>query len=445
MLIIHILSVMARDVVLKMRSNVEEKDMQVLHDLSNVALKFDNQMEDKKYIIETEGITAKFNSALDAKEVLKGLSVINNVPKEMEAIVESLKGKKADLVEELKSGAYNFIVFFIDSAEDLNKIRDLNDNGMRYFLSSDKELAKQLGVSFPGVLGYNSVDKNMVRLPFGTQMSSILAAVTLDSFSKLSTISYQKLQQIEQPIYYIIDANQTFEHFYNELGGMCKEFSSECKFLFFKPAEISTLVELLDVKPEDYPLLVYVTREKKNIVRRLNKDNFVENVQNMLNNKLESIKFASKLPEDNDSRGLQVLNTYTIEDFINNDSVDRLVAFTASSCQYCIMMRPEVELLGKELKKKNLPILCGDYNFVENEEVPGIIVDKVPLILFIKKGTKEVIPVDEGVRTFSGLIEYLEKNASFIIKASEYAEMTKPNKEEGFSEKHSKEVEKEGL
>ncbi len=361
----------------------------------------------------------KFISAAESVVTHEIEGLINNtphlhkVPEDFREIVSSISEKKNSISEEIKSGAFTFIVFFSDKSEDVAKLKDLEDvPGFRHFFSSDKELANSLGVEFPGVFAYNSVDKNILRLPFYSSVDTTLATVTLNALLQLRSVSYKSLQQLIVPIFYFIDNKRDFEAVKQSFGDLCKEFSSQCKFLFFSPDEVGGLINMIEPAESDYPMIVFLSRNRKTLVRSITTENFRTSVNSILSNNSELLRFSSKIPADNDSRGLRVLNSDTVADFIANKSVDRIISFTTTSCQYCLILKPEIERLGKILKSHGISIIFGDYNILENEEIDNYRIEKVPQLYFFKKDSQEPILLPSELRTASSIFAYLKENSS---------------------------------
>lgn len=135
----------------------------------------------------------------------------------------------------------------------------------------------------------------------------MVSAASLSFFSKVDQESFRRLQELDQPIFYILDKIGSFTSLRSEFSHVMKPLSSKLKFVYFSPEEVPALVKLLDLTESDYPVLVNMNKDGKYAVKNITKNNLSSSVEGIINKKIPTIKFSAKIPEDNESRTVKVL------------------------------------------------------------------------------------------------------------------------------------------
>lgn len=450
MLFYYLLSVAAKTITLKAQSKDELTKIKEIHNVSSSMFNivFDKALEADKYVIESNNIAIPANDLFELKELITISETLEDVPNQIGDVFETLKNVKNDPISDLKSGAFNFAVFFTNKPEDFKLLKGIEESsGFKYFISSDESLAKKLNSAFPGIVAYNALDKNVLNIPFYGTFVAISSAISVRAFSKISNDAFKRLQDLEQPIYYIIDKTENYEKIANDFGSLFKAQASLAKFIFFTPEEIPTLINLVKAQDSDYPMVINLSKNHKSVVRQLTLGNFATSMENLKNQKAESLRFASTIPEDNEKRPLKVLNSDTIHPLIENVSSDRIIAFTSPKCGHCLKLKPELIRFATMLSEKKRNITVGEYNIIENEDVGGLEITGIPVIYYIAKGTKELVLLDGAIRDVEKLLKYVaEKGVSAQIKLEDFKDvLSKPEEAEKYdvgAEKASYQVNK---
>lgn len=409
-MIVHLIGIAAKAMVLKTKTADSFNNL-----LTNTGLEkerfsvsFDSSLGDDEFIVQEDKFVLNAKSAEEVQSFVEIVDNFEEVPKEINEIVKTVSVLNEDPIRDLKSGAYNFMIFFTDKSEHIVKLKGLDSvGGVKFFVSSDESLAKSMNVSFPSVLVYNSKDKNLFTLPFTESVSGLISAATLSSFTKIDQESFKLLQSLEQPIFYVIDHKGNYQNIKKELGAEMKVLSYKLKFVFFAPQEIPALIQLMNVEDSDYPMLINLGKDGKFAIKNINKDNFMTSVHKIINKEVPPVKFVAKLPADNESRPVKILNTETIKDTINNTNVDRLIVFTSPRCGYCTSLKPILDKFSTILKEKNIQLLIGDYSVIENEEVSGYDTQAVPALFLLTKGSSSSKKLPNECRSIKTLLEYI--------------------------------------
>lgn len=421
----------------------------VIGNRTNIEVEVDSSLAKDQYNVLIGEMKISGASKELLKEIINGSSNISNVPKEMKEIINELSMKKKDLVSDLKSGAFNFATIFTNDPEFSKVFKELEKiKGIYLFHSSSKEEADNLGVSFPGVLGFNSEDSNVLILPFHNNIDAVVSAISIPAFSPINQENYKYLQTLEQRLFYVIDNTGSFEENKAKFNSAAKQCSSFAKFIYFTPEDVPALMPLLNVKEGDFPILLSLAGDGKGIVRGVKPEGFLGGVQSLITQTAEKLVFSSTIPEDNESRDVKVLNTASLPLAFSNGEKDVLVSFTSPTCQYCQMLEPELAKFSKILSENNVPIFVGNYNIMENEEPANYKITGVPTIYFLKKGASTAIKVPSDVRNLAQLLDFVSKegetskinleNYSEHLKAKEAeqeAEVSEEDSEEKVEEK----------
>lgn len=86
-------------------------------------------------------------------------------------------------------------------------------------------------------------------------------------------------------------------------------------------------------------------------------------------------------------------------------------------------LKPELEKLADVLAEKKIDIMIGDYNVIENEEIDELDIVGVPVMYFIKKGSKELIKLPNELRSAEKLLEFIStEGVSAKIVVSDFTE-----------------------
>lgn len=423
-------AVAARTVLLRANSETDLAKFRETNIIDNelIEVAYDKDIAKNEFVVETQKVSVPAKDTEELGEVLRITETFSTLPSEIPDIFEALAAPKStSLVEDLKTGAFSFAIFFTNDSANVLSLKGIEaSSGFKYFFSSDEELAKKLGATeFPCVVAYNAVDKNTVRIPFYDNFASTYSAFAISAFSKVTSDNFKHLQSLQQNIFYIIDKSENYPKIKKSFENQMKGFSSAAKFVFFTPEEIPALISLVNTNDSQYPLLINLNKEIKSIVRGVTVDNFAQSVEDLVNNKAELLRFAAKIPEDNETRAVKVINTDTIATVKKNDTVDRLIAFTSPKCGFCQQLKPVLEKLGKALLEKGVDIYVGNYNVVENESVTDIPITGVPTIFYIKKGTDTMIKLPNELRSLGGLLEFISKEGvSAKVVMKDFAEIT---------------------
>lgn len=395
-----------------------------------IELAIDSQLAKDQYNVLLGDLSIKGTDKALLDEILAISSAMKEIPRDMAQIIHELTLKRDDIISDLKSGAYNFATVFTNDPESIKQLKGIEKaNHIRFFFSTSKELADSFQVPFPGVLAYNATDKNLLRLPFRSSFDSLVAAITLPSLSPINQENFKYYQALDQKLFYIINNIGTYEADKKRFGEVAKQCSSFAKFIFFTPEDVPALIPLLKVSDSDYPIMISLATEGKGLVRSVTPESFAPGVQSLITQTAEKILFASVIPEDNESRPVKVLNTHSLPATAEATEKDVLIAFTSPSCKFCQALEPELESVAKILSEKEVPVVIGNYNIMENEELEKFKVSGVPTLFFIKKGTNTPVVVPSDIRSASKLLKYLaEESVASKINLEDYADFMKEEK-----------------
>lgn len=392
----------------------------------------DKDLQNDQFVFKMGDLSINANDKKLLSDLISISSALKEVPTELKEIFNELSMKNEDLVSDLRSGAYSFAVLFTDDVEAIKILQGIEKiRHIKFFLSSSKTDAESLGVSFPGVMAYSSSDKNILKLPFPTSLDGLVASVSVPAFSSIDQENFKYLQSLDQKLFYVIDGTRSFADNKKDFNSGAKQCSSFAKFVFFTPADVPTLVPLLKVKESDYPVLLSLAREGKCIVKSLKPEGFLSGVQSLITQTAEKIIFSSPIPEDNETRPVRVLSTETLlPTFSPSSDRDVLVAFTSPSCKYCQALTPVLEKFSKLLIEKNIPLVVGNYNVMENEEPKDFEVSGVPSIYFLKKGATTPVKLAGEIRTLPLFLDYISKEGiTSKIDLADFEEHMKAEKE----------------
>lgn len=261
-MLLYLAAVAARSIVFRTQSN---EDLSKLADIygtydGDLKIELNSELEKNSFVVEAGDISIPVSGKEELKSVIGITEKLEEAPAQLADIVEALRQRRISMLEDLKSGAFSFAVFFTKDQKQVKSLKGIEEtSGMQYFISSDEELAKKLGAPFPSVYVYNAVDRTVLSLPFYEQFASLHAAMTTPAFSKITPASIRMLQNLSQSIVYVIARREAYRAVKYQLSPAMKKYSSDVKFIYFAPEEISSLVSLIGSKDEDYPLLPSIT------------------------------------------------------------------------------------------------------------------------------------------------------------------------------------------
>ncbi|ELA41973.1 uncharacterized protein VICG_00990 [Vittaforma corneae ATCC 50505] len=415
----------------------------------------DSQLPKGQYNLQLEELSINGASLEDIKKYMSTCSSLRSISsEEIKNVINALSFKKADdEISDLKSGAYTFALIFANDVESLKNLEGVDRiQHIRFYLFTKKEDADKYGVPFPGVLAYSTADRNWLKMPFRGKLDALVASISIPAFSPISQENFRYFQSLDQKLFYVIDSARSFEENKNDFNEVAKQCSSFAKFIFFTPEDVPALIPLLKLQSSDYPILLSLAREGKGIVRSLKPETFLNGVQSLITQSAEKIVFSSNIPEDNESRPVKVLSTETLPQVLSSSDKDVLIAFTSPSCKFCQALEPELKDFGKILSERNVPILVGNYNIMENEEPASQFeIAGVPTIYFLKKGASTPSKVPSNIRSVPQLLEYISKEGTTSkINLDEYSEYLKvqekaePSESEHSEHAHKEESEEDG-
>lgn len=416
---------------------------------SDIKIIVDKQIPENEFVLKVSDMSISGTETNTLKKLLEITSALSEMPSNIDSVLAELSYKKTpDLETKLKSGAYSFATIFTDDPELIKSLHGIETiSNTMFFLSTNKEKAASLNVPFPGVLSYNAQENNVVKMPlFLSSFDAFIAAIQMPSFSRISHENFKYLQSLDQKLFYIIDKNTEFQKNKDKFNEYTKKCTGYAKFIYFTPDEVPALMPLLNTNESEYPLLLSLAKEGKGIVRSLQPEKFMDSVQKLLTQSGERLQFSSKIPADNETRAVKVLNTETLPSTIANSDKDILIVFVSTSCRYCMALKPELEKFSKVLSDNKVQIFVGTYNVTENEDQnENYEIEGVPTLYFVKKGSKTPMKVPAEVRSATQLLSFVSKEGETskidFDKFSEYIktgqESQAPQAEKEDSEKAS--------
>ncbi|KAM0680428.1 Protein disulfide-isomerase A3 [Glugoides intestinalis] len=380
---------------------------------SDIQIIVDKQVPENSFILKLSDMSISGTESDTLKKLLEITSALSEMPTNIDSILSELSYRKTlDLEAKLKSGAYSFATIFTDDPELIKSLHGIEMvNNITFFLSTNKEKAASQNVPFPGVLAYNAQENNLIKMPLTSgSFDSLIAAIQMPSFSRISHDNFKYLQTLEQKLFYIIDKNGEFEKNMERFHEYTKKCSGYAKFIYFTPEEVPALIPLLNTNEAEYPLLLSLAKEGKGIARSLEPEKFMDSVQKLITQSGERLQFSSKIPADNETRAVKILNTETLPKIMANSDKDVLVAFISTSCRYCMALKPELEKFSKLLSDNKVPLFVGTYNTTENEDQNVTYeIEGVPTLYFLKKGSKVPMKVPTEVRAVADLLSLISK------------------------------------
>lgn len=388
-------------------------------------------LKENEVTLTYNDIKISYKSVDEAIQVYEVLENMKGYMQNLTEIVTEIQTKERTFESDLKSGVYNFIVFFTDKPTDIQKIAAFEQqSGFKIMLSTKKEEAKKVGANFPGIYCYNAEEKNAYTMDLPMSLHNISNAILLKSFDKIGADNIRLFQSWEKKmIYFINNKDASFEDDAKRFSTITKKYTTEAKVLHFKPEDVPLLDKLLKLKDSDYPVMVTLEDKAKYAVKGVTEANMEQGLKDLIAGKAPKVTFASEIPADNDTKLVKVLNTDTISKERVDTKKDKFIVFTSPNCGHCKNLKPVLDQLSQALKDKKVEIDFFDYNTIENEPLEDIKIEGVPAIFFKQKGKKDMIKV-EGKRSVAELLTYVSENGvSAKVNTADYPELM-PKKEE---------------
>ncbi|KAI5152034.1 hypothetical protein ENBRE01_2518 [Enteropsectra breve] len=442
----HLLAVAARSTVFTARSesDLNGRSSHVRTTLAGRDIKYDPSIKEKTFGLEIDSLKLEIEDTEEIEGIIAMADRMDAIPEDMPEIITTLGASSPTLSEQLRSGAFNILIFFTKDPNQIKGIKDISNPAFKYFVCSDDAEAQKYGATFPSIYAYSVNDRNAFVMPFLGTPKSIEAAVLLKSFFKISTDSYSMLQELQQPLFYVVDKLENYSRVEETLLPEMRLLSGVGKFIFFSPEEVPALISMIKPSEQDFPFIGYIGQNVKGYLCKIEKGQLGKAVVDLLEGRAAPIVFESLIPEDNDSRNVKVVNFKSYKTILEDTETDRIIAFTSRSCGYCVTMKPHLEKFGELMKQNNVPLFVGNYSIEENDKIKNLNIEGVPSLFFIKKGSSVPERMDAGIRTLSTLLGFAaEKGDSSKIDLSKFKAAIEEFEKNNVSEEESEEEEED--
>lgn len=410
---------------------------------SRIEKRENKNLDLKEAQIIIDDIAIKYTDADEALRAAEFLNRVPEVPTDLNTILKDIEIKESNFINEIKSGAFNLLVFFTNNPDDIKQFAEIRPPfDFKIMMSTNEADAKKLGVSFPSVFCYNASERHSFEMSIQSHLQAIISATSVRSFENLTPDNIRMFQGLEaKPLYYITNQNVTFEEEAKKYRSITVKTTDKAKIVFFKPQDVPVLDQLLELKPEEYPVLLLMDEKARYCCKNITVENMEEAINNLLSGKAPQIQLASRIPENNETALVKIINTHTLPKVRSDVSEDKFIVLHSPNCGYCKQLIPHLESLSKILKDKSIQFSIYTYNTLENENIDDLVYNTVPKIYFQKKNSDKLEEVS-GARTVPLLLKYLSEHGdSAKINLDDFKEhLPEAEKEKEETKENNKEI-----
>ncbi|WUR02952.1 protein disulfide-isomerase (PDI) [Vairimorpha necatrix] len=406
-----------RSVVLNVEDKRQFDNLKVNYDSNIENGKGQGILEDLKIDLSNEEDMKKFQTIISIPDVPEGMGEVSKVIETFET----------DEIEEMKKGERFFIIFFVDEKTALLPA-DHFDRTMKVFISSDKNLAKEMNTPYPGIYGFNPRDKVSYQFPLNEETIKTIGPIV--SVDLIGTLSYQNLELYKATglhSMYVFIKPEEMQSFYKNYKSEASKVKHLAKFCLIPYRGDKDQLSAFGLTEEDLPGILFINDGLKYPLKKCFENNIQSFIQDVLDKKIEP-KYASQdEPVNNDELNLKIFTRNNIPKFRSDKTKDKLIVFSSPSCNFCIQLRPVLEELATISRTHfDNKIVIGTCDITMND-IDNFDISSVPKIYLVKAETDEVFAFDSKTRSADSIAKFIKTNGSFNIDMSTY--LTQVNNE----------------
>lgn len=353
----------------------------------------------------------------EQEKVLAALSVLNRFdsayPDTLEIVAELKKLATESEYDQIKGGRLPFAVFFVDE-ESLAKVKTA-DAPLKVFLSTDKELARKLDVPFPGIYGYNPIEKTDYALKVKKDFIAQAQTITIPLLDVLDGNNMGVYDSAENPTFYILAAPRDHARIEGEFKEVARKLRNEVHLCRMAYEGSRSNIKALGLTEQDLPAIFIVVDEVKYREPNVTPAKAEKFVAEFLGGSLKRYALSGVEPADNDIRAVKVIVNSSSDKWLGDKTRDKLVVFEAPWCRFCKELKPTIETLGEMVRKYAMSkVMVGTCDMTENE-MPTFKVNGYPTIYLVKAKTNDAILFEGGERSLKRLIQFLKTDGGHKV------------------------------
>lgn len=393
-------------VVVKGKFSEEE-----LVNLKNIASV--RQTEDAMPYIEGDDCSIQ----MDRKDILDMMECMEErleMPNDMKSITKELeKIIKQKPIEQIRGGKRTFFIFFANklTANQKMQIMRARENGQFYFISSNKKMADDIGVSFPGVYAYNVAENAVYKVPLDNSYGTVMTPI----FSVLTTEAVKNIDDSKLPAFYIFYNGNNDKQLKKELFDIAYDYREKYKFGMIKYVPDKTELNNFKINEDNLPALVHLANDKKYRLAELTKSTLKQFLKEYEKGTVKPFVRSEAVPDE--QKDLKKVVGATHDAFVNDKERDTLLVYGSEKCGFCRELLPVLEKIA-EKTKNNSKVKIGYINMYEND-VESFSVKAYPTIVLYPAGKKEPIEYKEFGRSEENLINFIKKSGSWQVDLNE--------------------------
>ncbi|KAL0266168.1 UNVERIFIED_CONTAM: hypothetical protein PYX00_011885 [Menopon gallinae] len=363
--------------------------------------RFSFESKDSNKVLGLLGLFNKFDATYpDMLEIVAGL--------------ERLEGESEE--DEVRRGARSFAIFFVNE-ESVEKLRD-GSSALKIFLSTDAELARRLGVPFPGIYGYNAGDKISYSLEVREDYLRASDAVAMPLLGLITGENVDTYEAAESPAFYILAKPEIHGSLKSEFREVAKKLRNRAKLCLMAYDRSRTNIRRMGLGEEDLPSILIIKEGMKYREGKITPESVEAFVTGFLDGTLKPFALSGVEPDDNEKNAVKIIVHNGREKWLGDRTRDKLVVFHAPWCKFCKDLKPVILSLGEHVQKHaSDKIMVGMFDMTENE-MPDLDVNGYPTIYLIKATTNEPVLFEGGDRSMSKLIEFLHLHGNNKVDLS---------------------------
>lgn len=368
--------------------------------------------------------------AFENKDSSKILSLLGLFSKfdatysDMPEIVERLKGLEGESeYDEIKRGGRSFAILFVNE-ESVAKLGD-GEPMLKIFLSTDSELAKQLGAPFPGIYGYNAEDKISYTLEVRDDYLRASKTIAMPLLGLITGDNVDVYESAENPTFYILAKPEAHEGIKSQFRDVARRLRNRAKLCLMAYDRSRTNIGRMGLGEEDLPAILIIREGVKYREPKITPEGVEAFATGFLSGTLKPFALSGVEPEDNEKNAVKVIVHNGRERWLGDTTRDKLVVFHAPWCRFCKELKPVIQRLGEHVQKHaSDKVMVGMFDMTEND-IPEFDVGGYPTIYLIKAKTNEPVLFEGGDRSMERLVEFLyvhgNNNVDLRAHASEKA------------------------
>ncbi|KAJ2792658.1 protein disulfide-isomerase precursor [Coemansia guatemalensis] len=326
-----------------------------------------------------------------------------------------------------KSDRVVVVGFVEDSESDEYAVLDTLAKELRdeftFGVVADKDLAKEQGVTAPGVVVYKQFDdgKDVFEEEITAKdLRTFIKASSVPVLDEISGANYAMYAQTGLPFgFAFFDSEETRKELEKQLYPVAKAHKGAINVVLIDANKFASQADHLNLEHK-WP--AFAIQKQANLDKfpfsqdeEITEESINAFVKDFIADKLEPSYKSEPIPESNDGN-VFVLVSKQFNEVVFDKSKDVLVEAYAPWCHHCRSLVPVYEKLGSILKhNKNLIISKMDAiaNDVPSSEA-ALQIYGFPTIVLVS-GKNNAIIEYKGNRSLESLVEFLKENAAYEI------------------------------